>query len=332
MMKAIKIERPGKVVLIDMDLPKPKPDEILIMVKASGICGTDIHIFRGDYLGEYPVIPGHEFSGIVESVGEKVTRFTIGDRVAVEPNISCDTCFNCLNNRQNFCENWEAVGVTKQGGMAQYVAVPEKSVFSIGKLPFKYGALMEPLSCVLHGLENVKVEPADRVVILGAGPIGLLFIQLVRLHGVSHITVLEKRDSRIKLAEQLGADQILKDVVKIEKDKFDVVIDATGVISLMEKTVELVRLGGKILWFGVPPNGVNIKIEGSKIFKKGVTIMTSYTSLRNSFQAVELLMRYKINVSGMISHFLPLSEFEKGVELIERGTENVNKVIILPQE
>ena len=231
MFKALRIVQPNQITLVNLKLAELQADEVLIKVMASGICGTDIHILRGDYIAKYPIIPGHEFSGTIEKIGENVTRFEIGDNVAVEPNISCDNCYNCLNNRQNFCNNWQAIGVIKSGGMAQFVVVLEKSVFNIDKLQFEYAAFMEPLSCVLHGLKKVKINPGDRVVVFGAGPIGILFIQMVRLQGAVHVSVLENLASRAALAEQYGANQIFQDISDFEKDDFDVVIDATGVIS-----------------------------------------------------------------------------------------------------
>ena len=123
-MKAAVILQPNHIETQEVPLPEPGAGEVLIKVMASGICGTDIHIFRGEYLGSYPVIPGHEFAGVIEKAGAAVTRFHVGDRVAVEPNIACDNCLNCLNNRHNFCLNWQAVGVTRPGGMAQYVTAP----------------------------------------------------------------------------------------------------------------------------------------------------------------------------------------------------------------
>jgi D-arabinitol dehydrogenase (NADP+) len=124
-----KITQPGTTVLSEGAVPAPAAGEVLIKISACGICGTDIHIFRGEYLGSYPVVPGHEFSGVIEKVGPGVTRYAPGDRVAVEPNIACDNCVSCLKNRQNFCMNWRGIGVTRPGGMSQYAVAPEKAVF-----------------------------------------------------------------------------------------------------------------------------------------------------------------------------------------------------------
>jgi 2-desacetyl-2-hydroxyethyl bacteriochlorophyllide A dehydrogenase len=329
-MKAIGIEQPNRAAVADLPVPQPGRGEVLLRVMASGICGTDIHILRGEYLGEYPVIPGHEFSGVVEQVDADVGRCEVGDRVAVEPNIACDACRSCLHNRQSFCLNWEAIGVTRPGGMAQYVVAPAKAVFAIGDLPL-CGAFVEPLSCVLHGIERAGVRMADRVAILGAGPIGLLLLQVVRLRGAAHVTVVEKQPARAELADACGADRALPALDNLEPDCYDVVIDGTGAIPVMARAIDFARRGGTVLLFGVPPAGALMELEGFKIFQKGLTILSSFTSLRNSNQAIALLQSGQVDVLGLISHQLPLSDFERGVELIEEGRDDVKKVLILPQ-
>jgi D-arabinitol dehydrogenase (NADP+) len=303
---------------------------VLIKVMASGICGTDIHIFRGEYMGGYPVIPGHEFSGVVEQVGAGITQFKPGNRVAVEPNIACDNCYNCLHNRHNFCLNWQAIGVTRPGGMAQVVTAPEKAVFGIEDLPFEYGAFVEPLSCVVHGVERAQVRLADRVAILGAGPIGILLLQTVRLQGALQVTVVERNLARAELASACGAQRCVTNIDDLEEERYDVVMDATGVIPLMERSIDFVRHGGTVLLFGVPPAGQRIALDAFKIFRKGLTVLSSFTSVRNSYQAVALLRSRQVDVSDLISHRLPLEEFERGVELIEQGLEGVKKVLLLP--
>ncbi|HEX9018360.1 MAG TPA: zinc-dependent alcohol dehydrogenase family protein [Anaerolineaceae bacterium] len=329
-MKAARIVQPGRMEIVDIPCPEPASNEVLIRVMASGICGTDIHIFRGEYLGGYPVIPGHEFSGVVEAVGSQATRFKAGDRVAVEPNIACDNCEACLNNRQNFCHNWSAVGVTRPGAMEQFTIAPEKVVFDIGALSFEQAALMEPLSCVLHGLERLGAELADKVAILGAGPIGLLLLQGIRAQGASHVTVVDKNAARVRFAGELGAAAILTDLDALKTDFYDVVIDATGAIPVMQRTLDFVRPGGKVLLFGVPPMGKDMCIEPFKIFRKGLTVLSSYTSVRNSYQALDLLRAGRIQVDGLVSHRLPLEEFQHGIEMIEQGADGVKKVQILP--
>jgi 2-desacetyl-2-hydroxyethyl bacteriochlorophyllide A dehydrogenase len=214
--------------------------------------------------------------------------------------------------------------------MAQYVTAPEKAVFSIGDLPFEHGAFMEPLSCVLHGIERVSLSPGDRVLILGAGPIGILLQQCVQLRGAMEITVVERQAGRAELAEAYGADSIHLNIDELDEERYDLVIDATGNTALMSRTIDYARHGGTVLLFGVPAAGEMMKLEGFKIFRKGLTLLSSFTSLRNSYQAVNLLGTGKIDVSRLISHQLPLGEFERGVALISGGLEAVKKVLILP--
>ncbi len=329
-MKALTVDRPHEARVIDVPAPTPGPYEVLVRVAACGICGTDVHILRGEYLGDYPIIPGHEFAGEVAAVGAQVTRFHVGDRVAVEPNIACDNCVSCLNNRQNFCLNWQAVGVTRAGGMAEYVTAPEKVVFDIGSLSYEAGAFVEPLSCVVHGIERAEIRLTDRVAILGAGPIGLLLLQVARLRGAAHVTVVERQPARVELARKLGADAWAQDLGELDPASYDVVVDATGVLSVMAHAVVLARKGGTILLFGVPPRGRELSLDAFAIFEKGLTIRSSFTSLRNSYQAIELLATGGVRVDDLVSHRLPLEQFTRGVEMIEQGREGVKKVLMVP--
>jgi len=328
-MKALVIEKPGAARVQTVPVAPLGERDVRIKVMASGICGTDAHIFRGEYLGSYPVIPGHEFSGVVEEVGAEVTRFSAGDRVAVEPNISCDNCHACLANRQNFCENWNAVGVTLPGGMAEYAVVPEKAVFGIGELPFLAGAFVEPLSCVLHGVERTGIKLGDRVLIMGAGPIGILLSKAIQLRGASEITQIDLNSSRLELAAKSGAARVCASLEELQRDSFDVVVDASGAVSLMERALDFARKGGTVLWFGVPKRDAKLQLPAFTIFEKGLFLLSSYTSVRNSIQAVELLEKGKIDVAPLVSHQLPLEDFARGVEIIEKRAEGVLKVMIL---
>lgn len=331
-MKAALIEKKYSLKTIDTEIPDPKADELLIEVYASGICGTDLHIFQGDYKGTYPIIPGHEFSGVVRKAGEKVRHIKVGDRVAVEPNLSCAVCYNCLNNRQHFCENAEAVGVTLPGGMAQYVCAPEQAVFPIGDLSFEEAAFVEPLSCVLHGVELVKPCLADTVLLIGAGPIGLLLLQSFLLEGCSSVHVVDKDEDRLKIAMDMGASHVTSDLASLDKESYHIVCDATGVTFLMEETVNYVRSAGRILWFAVPHVDATVTISPFNMFSREISIFSSYTSCRNTWQALQLLQNGRINVKNLISHRLPLEDFEKGLKILETHSEPAMKILIMPQE
>ncbi len=233
-MRAASVEKPGSIRLQDAQEPRAvRSDDVVVKVMASGICGTDVHIFRGEYLGGYPIVPGHEFSGVVSAVGQGVKGYKPGDRVAVEPNISCDSCPTCLSNRQNFCENWQAVGVTRPGGMAQYVLCPEKVVFDAGSIPFERAAFMEPLSCVIHGIENVGIRLGDTVAVIGMGPIGMLLLRTARAGGAARFTAVELSEERLSAARRDGITETTTDVRSLPSDRFDVVVDATGAPAIL---------------------------------------------------------------------------------------------------
>ncbi len=160
-MLAAQIDAPDKTRVIEAKQPTPGPDDVLIKVAAAGICGTDLHILHGEYEANYPLIPGHEFSGTVVAIGDNVTRFHVGDRVTADPNIPCNRCLACQRNEPNQCENLAAIGVTRNGGFAEYVVAPEGNVFSIGDLSFPQAALIEPLACVVWGLKRVQAQAGD---------------------------------------------------------------------------------------------------------------------------------------------------------------------------
>jgi len=189
---------------------------------------------------------------------------------------------------------------------------------------------MEPLSCVVHGIERTNIDMADQVAILGAGPIGCLMLQMARIQGAAHITVMESNPGRADLALQLGADRVIHNMDDMQTDVYDVVIDATGAIPVMNRTIDFVRKGGTVLLFGVPPSGRNIEFEGFKIFQKGLRILSSFTSVRNSYQAVGLLQSGQIRVAPLISHYLPLNDMPHALELIESRDPAVKKVIVQP--
>lgn len=348
-MRSVVIDQPGSVTVREFPDPEPGPGDVIIDVAACGFCGTDLHIFRGEYPGDYPVRPGHEAAGVVAEVGSEVAEFKPGDRVAIEPNIHCGKCGMCTTGRGNFCENWQAVGVTLPGCMAQKVLAPAGQVFPVGELPFEAGAFMEPLSCVLHGVKKIEPLDGEDVLVTGAGPIGLLILQVAKLRGAARVTVTDLRPNRLQLARELGADRAIHipaDPIsprRVESgsmsvgsarlqphpSSFDTVIDASGNVDAISRTVALVRPGGKALWFGVAPRGKTFPIEPFQVFRKGLTICSAFTSLGNSTEAVELLAGGKVRVESLISHRLPIDQFERAAELIESDPD-VLKVMLIP--
>jgi len=271
-MKAAVIEAPGRMVLREVPDSHPGPGEVVVSVALTGLCGTDLHIYAGEYDAVYPIIPGHEVVGTLVEVGEGVADLTPGLRVGFDPNISCGQCYFCRRLSFNQCLNWEGVGVTRDGGFAEQVAVPAKVIYPIGDLPFEQAVFAEPLSCVVYGLRRVTPALGDRVVIFGAGPIGLLLMQAVRRAGAACVVMTDVQEDRLGLAASLGADG----TVLAGEDQpaalrewaprgYDMVIDATGVPDVVARTFDYVTPGGKVLLFGVCPEDATIPFRASAL-------------------------------------------------------------------
>ena len=325
-MKALVFENIRTPVVKDVPIPAIGPHDVLVRVEAAGICGTDIHIYEGEYFSEFPLIPGHEFSGVVEDIGEEVTTVAAGDRVTADPNIGCGRCYFCKINQQNQCEALQAVGVTRDGAFAEYVVVPEEKVFHIGDLSFQDAAMIEPTACVVYGLQQVPIPLGAEVVIFGAGPIGLTLMQLIKHRGASRVVVVERRSSRIELAKTLGADVIVQadgteaDALReLSPTGFDVVVDATGIPAVVERMINFVRKCGILLYFGVCPKDDTIQISPYEIFLRDLKIYGSF-ALRNTFApAIRLLQNNVIQVSPLLSHTFSLEQFQEALDVMRSG-------------
>ncbi|MDD3714806.1 MAG: alcohol dehydrogenase catalytic domain-containing protein, partial [Atribacterota bacterium] len=267
-MKACLFEAKEKYVICDIEKPVPQKDEVLIRVKAVGICGTDIHILKGEYFSDFPLIAGHEFSGEVVEVGEEVTQFQPGDRVTADPNIFCDKCYFCKINKNNHCLDSHVVGVTQNGAFAEYVAVSEKGIFSIpDHLSYSEAALAEPLACVVYGIRRSGIKPGEKVLIFGAGAIGLLLMSLLKMNGASQVVMVDISQKKLDFAKKMGASEVIlnnedgeKKLKAIAPFGFELVADATGSPRVMERELQFVEPDGTFLVFGVAPIGAMMKV------------------------------------------------------------------------
>jgi 2-desacetyl-2-hydroxyethyl bacteriochlorophyllide A dehydrogenase len=329
-MKAARIERPGQSTVVTVGEPSVGADDVLIRVHAAGICGTDLHIFKGEYESEYPIIPGHEFSGEVVAVGADVINFKVGDHVTADPNIPCNRCAYCQRNEPNQCRNLKAIGVTRSGAFAEYVVAPEGNVFSIGDLSYGAAALIEPLACVVWGIKQVGVQAGDTALVFGAGPMGLLVAQSLKQAGAVRVVVTDVVPWRLQMAEQLGAthtivadNQQTAKLKALEPDGFDIVADATGIPAVLEGTFQFVKPRGKIWVFGVTPIGTYVKFPSYEVFRRDLKIIGSFAVNRTFPQSIALIQNGAIKVEPLISHQLPLEDFSKGLELAEKDPKRV---------
>jgi D-arabinitol dehydrogenase (NADP+) len=329
-MKAARIERPGQSSVITTAEPTVGADDVLIKVRAAGICGTDLHIFKGEYEAEYPIIPGHEFSGEVAAVGANVINFKVGDRVTADPNIPCNRCSYCQRNEPNQCRNLKAIGVTRSGAFAEYVVAPEGNVFAIGDLSYGAAALIEPLACVVWGIKRVEVQAGDTALVFGAGPMGTLVAQAIKQAGAVRVVVTDVVAWRLQMAEQLGATHtVVADAMQaskltaIEPDGYDIVVDATGIPNVLEGTFQYAKPRGKVWVFGVTPQGTSVKFPSYEVFRRDLQIIGSFAVNRTFPQSIALIQNGAIKVEPLISHQLPLDDFSKGLELAEKDPKRV---------
>ncbi|MFH1447577.1 MAG: alcohol dehydrogenase catalytic domain-containing protein, partial [Candidatus Micrarchaeota archaeon] len=230
-----------RIDIEDIAVPEPRDDEILVKVGACGICGTDMHIYYGEMAyAKPPVVLGHEFAGIVEGVGKEVKDIRSGDMVAVDPNASCNHCYYCRNDMPNQCIHLDPYGVVKNGGFEEYCVISEVGAVGLRKrVTAEQGAFIEPLSCVCHAFDKIKMKPTDTVSIIGCGTIGLLMLQMVRAHGIERIICTDIREKNLKIAKSLGASHVFnpkevnlkKEVGSIAKDGVSLCLDASGNVN-----------------------------------------------------------------------------------------------------
>lgn len=329
-MQAGQIQSPGQANVITAPQPAPGPDEVLIQVRAAGICGTDLHILKGEYEASYPIIPGHEFSGVVTTVGQNVQRFKVGDRVTADPNIPCNRCPACQRNEPNQCEKLAAIGVTRDGAFAQYVVAPESNVISIGDLSFAAAALVEPLACVVWGLKRVQVQPGDSALVFGAGPMGCLVAQALHHAGAAQVVITDTVPYRLEIARSVGIPQtVLADSSQADQLKniaptgFDIVADATGIPRVLEQAFSWLRARGKLWVFGVVPPDKQVSFIPYDVFRRDLTIIGSFAVNRTFHESIALIQSGAIQVEPLISHRLPLSDFCDGFALAENDPKRM---------
>ncbi|MGD0764365.1 MAG: alcohol dehydrogenase catalytic domain-containing protein [Roseiarcus sp.] len=328
-MKSLIISEPGKMAIAEVARPEPKGDELLIRLRASGICGTDVHMYHGDYTASFPLVPGHEFAGEAAAVGPDCARFAPGAHVAVEPNIPCNNCPECLRGEHHFCRNMMIPGCNRPGGMAEYVIVKERAAFDIGDLPFVQGALVEPLSCVIHATEQLGVGWAAHALVMGAGPIGVMMGRLIKARGAARVDYLERNATRAARAAALRLGKVYASASEIADRVYDCVADASGASALVaEAANRLTRPRGRVLVFGVPHMGSQVAFDHFRLFREEISIISSYTSLKNSMQAIDLMKSKTIRVDDLVSHQIKLSECPDYIRRLEAGDGDLAKVTV----
>jgi threonine dehydrogenase-like Zn-dependent dehydrogenase len=328
-MRAAVFEGDGRVEVTERPQPSiAQPDDVLIRIAANGLCGSDLRALAvpPQMAYETGVILGHEFTGTVEQIGPGVGSIAEGARVVVLPNINCQTCAHCRANRINLCERFVHIGSMRDGGAAEFCVVPERMVFTLpGDLDMELAALTEPLACVLNGTRRASVHPGDCVLILGGGPIGLLYLLLFRGAGANPLIVSEPAPERASFARKLGAELVVnpleEDVTKAVRDAndglgADLAIDTVG--GLVHDGVRAVRKAGRVLVFGLNDEA-QVELATADLVAREISIEGVYIAKGTFPTAIRLLEQNALGFDRLITHRLDLGEFDAAIELSRRG-------------
>ncbi len=320
-MKALVLTAPEQLSLQEVEVRKPQKDEIVIQVKACGVCGTDIHMFFGDkgaFQNDYPLIMGHEFAGIVTQTGAAASKFKVGDHVAVDPNIYCGQCRPCLRGDVHYCENMTGIGTTVSGGFAEYCTVKERAAYLVpDDMPFEYAAMMEPVSCCMHGIDRSNIHSGDTVAIIGFGSIGQIIFELANNSGAARIIVIEPMEDKLLRAKEMGAfltinpssKNILLYLKQNKIPSLDTVIECVGRKDSMEMAIDIASNRGTVMLFGLTPPNTKLEILAfEQIFKKELTITGSYINPFVSQRVIDLIASDHIDLSKIITDKIPLKD------------------------
>ncbi|MGI8680038.1 MAG: zinc-dependent alcohol dehydrogenase family protein [Jatrophihabitans sp.] len=318
-MRAVVIDQPGSFGIETIDDPSPGRDEIVVAPRAVGICGTDLHIIDGHFPpAPYPLVPGHEFAGEIVAVGPDVDELETGQRVAVDPSLFCGHCAYCRRGRGNLCQHWGATGDTVNGAFADYVSVPARNAYPIGDdVTWNAGALVEPLSCVVHGLRRLAMPAGSELLIVGAGTIGLLLLQAARRSGATSVSVVDPDESRRALAASMGADAVASHAAELSADRplgFEYAVEATGVPAAAETALNALCRGGTMLVFGVAPEEARLELSQYRVYNDEITVLGSMAVLDTFEPALRLMSSGAIAHTAMVTHTFALAQFAEAVD------------------
>ena len=348
-MKAAVYRAPGDIVIEDRDVPACGDDEILLRVRSASLCGTDMRIFKsGHFKIPTPAhrVLGHEVAGVVAKVGRYVTGYHEGMRVSLTPNIGCGHCAMCRRGFNNMCPNYEAFGISIDGGFEDYMRVPNiairgANIFEIpAQLSFDEAAVVEPLSCCFNAFKYLNVTPEDRVLVIGAGPIGAYFVQLAKRYGAKSVIVADINEDRLKRVERFGADVTINSAVRDLSSEIsaltggrgvDVVVTAASAASLQSLALELLAMHGRVNFFGGLPKGTTVPLDTSLIHYRGLTVTgTTGSSNEDYSRAMQLVADGQINVRDIVSDRFSLLEIGKAFEAAQAGRGM--KTMVVSQE
>ena len=324
-MKAVVISAPRQVEVTTVDDPAPGPRDVVVDVAACGICGTDLHILDGEFAPTLPIVPGHEFSGVVVALGPDVdpaaNGIAVGDRVAVDPSLYCYECHYCRIGRNNLCERWNAIGVSRPGAAAELVAAPVANCVRMPDgIALADAALIEPLSCAIRGYDILRASLASHYLIYGAGTMGLMMLELAKRAGATTVDLVDLNAARLETARELGCTSTVTSAQELDRPRgWDVVIDCTGVVAAIEDGLTRVGKGGTFLQFGVSEMEARARFSPYRVYNEEITIVGSMAVLHSYERAAEMFVAGVLNPAVMISDRYPLDAYPEALDQFKRG-------------
>ncbi len=331
-MKALIYKKPGDVRVEERAVPAPKPGEALIRVAAAGLCGTDRHIADGSYHGAPGIVLGHEVAGIVVEAGPGVEGLPVGTAVGVDPNLACRHCERCRAGKPHLCANAQAVGVTRDGGLAPYVCVPAELLSPLpeGLSPL-HAILGEPLSCVVHALDLAKPQPGGRVAVWGLGTAGIMMIQLLKALGQTRIVGVSHHEDHRRLALRAGADEVMTQEEAAGGLEVDLAVEASGSPSAFGPAFDALAPGGTLLLYGVMNPEDTVPLRPEAMFRKELRIVASYVGPSTLDRALSLLRAGTVDAELLLGDRLSLEEAREWV--LKRGPRKKAKAhVVFDQE
>jgi D-arabinitol dehydrogenase (NADP+) len=341
-MKAEYYEAPKTWSVTEVPTLDASPGQVRIKVGQVGVCGTDLHIHEGEFGAVFPLVPGHEVVGVVDQLGEGVTRFRIGEQVTVNPNVYCGQCPYCLAGRLGQCAAMLGFGSNFPGFFAEYAIAEHTLVFSTEGLAPETAVFSEPASCAMHGLESLQMRPGGSALVLGAGPTGLLLAQLIGSGGASSVTVAGPSQFKLDTASTLGVDRtvrIARDdpdaniaallAASPHGDGYDAVVEATGSPAVGDICVPLTRSGGTVLIYGVTRGDDVVRFRPFDVFRREITIKGSFAEMTSFGAAIDALRGGRVRTDGIITHRYSLDDYGLALEAL-RSDRAAHKVVIVP--